>query len=133
MTTTFKEKQEIQKLKKLGLGKTEIAKKLKTSRVTVYKYWDWEPPSETQVKNAKSISEKTEEATCPNCNKLIKFAKTDKKVRCPNCNKLLNIIRENNNNDEQQEGYKRPWKYSTEIPRRRRGISLRRLFFIFIT
>ena len=45
---------------------------------------------------------------------------------CPNCNKLFNIIRENDNDDKEQKERDTPYKYSTEIPRRRwRGINLR--------
>ena len=117
MTTTFEEKQEIQRLKKLDYTVTDISKKLKISRSTVYKYWD-EPPPET-------IESETE-ALCPNCNKPLKFVISDKKVRCPNCNKLFNITRGNDNDDKEQKERDTPYKYSTEIPRRRwRGINLR--------
>jgi len=122
MTTTFKEKQEIQRLKKLDYTVTDISKKLKITRSTVYKYLE-KPPPET-------IESETE-ALCPNCNKPLKFVNSDKQVRCPNYNKLFNIIRENDNDendndDKEQKERDTPYKYSTEIPRRRwRGINLR--------
>jgi len=93
MAVKINEVEKIQKLKEGGVSIYKTAKRLKLSYNTVKKYWEYSPPPKPEEK-PEPLPETFPPINmpCPNCQTVLMFLKTDKKIQCPNCGKIFNVI-----------------------------------------